>query len=130
MKQDLLLDTHVLLWLQNEPEKLSAKATSAIGHVHNRRLVSVVSLWEIVIKWQRGNLQLATTPDEFIAQAQELSDLELLPVEASHVLGLTNLPETHNDPFDRLLISQAIAGNLIFVTADPSNRSYPVQSLW
>ena len=130
MSQSLLLDTHVLLWLEYQSENISKKALALILNPDNRRFASVVSLWEITIKWKKGTLELPQDPGSFITKACELSDIQLLSIEADHVLMTANLPDIHSDPFDRLLIAQAISEGMVFVSADSTNRDYPVMNAW
>lgn len=130
MSQSLLLDTHVLLWLEHQSENISRKALALIQDPGNQRFASVVSLWEITIKWKKGTLELPQSPGSFIAKACELSDIQLLPIQADHVLMTANLPDIHNDPFDRLMIAQAISESMVFISADSTNRDYPVMNAW
>ena len=105
----LLLDTHIFIWWVDEPEKLSASALAALEDESNTLILSVVSAWEIQIKFQLGRLVLSSLLDTLIESQRQANALQILPVELPHVLGLQALPHHHADPFDRLLIAQAIA---------------------
>lgn len=125
----LLLDTHVLLWFLREPHKLSAKAHHAITS-SPYVVVSMVSLWEIAIKVSLNKLQIPKAYDELFPQSLNDSGLQLLSIEPSHLSALVHLPWHHRDPFDRLLVSQAIVENLDLVSADAGLGQYGVPLLW
>ncbi len=126
----LLIDTHVFLWLMDEPEKLSGKALEACKNRENQIYLSVVSPWEIEIKRQLGKLRLKLPLRTIIEEQQEKNGLQILAVELEHVLALGNLIRHHADPFDRLLIAQAIVEDADLVTADPLFSKYPVKLYW
>src|SRR5262249_51212065 len=104
-----LLDTSTLLWAVGSPERLSARARQLVEAGENT--VSVASYWEVVIKTQKG---LLSVPDlaSWWSRATELVSARVLPIRASHVTALSRLPMLHKDPFDRILIAQAIADGL------------------
>ena len=117
-----LLDTHIVLWwLSNDP-KLPKKAKEIIENSENHILVSAVSVWEIVIK---KSLKKLSAPDN-IKEVLEENGIQLLDMTADHALFLQGLPYLHQDPFDRLLISQALVEDLVLVTADKAIAQYPV----
>ena len=122
-----LLDTSTLLWALGSPERLSARARRLVDTGEN--IVSVASYWEVVIKAQKGTL---TIPDlaTWWSRASELTAARILPIRASHVTALAALPLLHRDPFDRILIAQAVAEGLRFVTGDDRIRAYPVRTIW
>ena len=122
-----LLDTSTLLWALGEPERLSSRARRLVESGDN--VVSIASYWEVVIKTQKGLLAI---PDlaSWWRHATELTAARVLPIRASHVAALAALPMLHRDPFDRILIAQAIAEGLPFVTSDEPIRQYQVQTLW
>lgn len=128
----LLLDTHTFLWLDAQPDRLSAAATSAIADADNILFLSVVSAWEIQIKRQLGRLTLRLPLEDIIVIQQVDNDVKVLPVELKHVYTLEGLPPHHNDPFDRLLVAQACAEGAVLVTADRAVRAYTdnVKVLW
>ena len=122
-----LLDTSTLLWALGSPERLSARARTAVEAGEN--VLSVASYWEIVIKTDKGLLTI-TDPGTWWRRAVELLAGRVLPIRASHVAALSRLPGLHKDPFDRILIAQAIADGLDFVTNDAPIRAYPVRTIW
>ncbi len=126
----LLFDTHAFLWWDSEPAKLSAPSLALCQNRENTLLLSVASAWEMQIKLQLGKLKLSMPLKEIIESQQQTNNLELLPVTLPHVLGLEGLPAYHKDPFDRLLITQAIAEGAVLVTCDPMFAKYPVQVVW
>jgi PIN domain nuclease of toxin-antitoxin system len=127
----LLLDTHAFLWVINEPEKLSGRALDAYRDRRNQVLVSVVSAWEMQIKLQIGKLRELKTPlPDALTTEREKNDVELLGLGLDHIFALGNLELHHRDPFDRLLVAQAIAEDAKLVTADPDLSNYPVEILW
>ena len=121
---DLLLDTHALIWFADEPEKLSARAYDAIVDESNRVFISVASVWELQIKMQLGKLSLDLPLPELVKTQETENDMTVLPVRLPHVYGLNTLPPHHRDPFDRLMISQAITECLKLVSVDGCIQSY------
>jgi PIN domain nuclease of toxin-antitoxin system len=113
----LLLDTHVLLWAAAEPEKIPMSVYDRIALPANDVLFSAVSIWEIAIKLQLGRIESSVIPDDIVAAAEEMGFVEL-PVTATHAAGVRRLPLYHRDPFDRMLISQAIAEPARLLTVD------------
>jgi len=109
----LLLDTHVFLWLDNEPERLSPRLQTLCQDSETELLLSVVSLWEIQIKNTIGKLNLRLP-------------LQQLPVIPAHVFALEHLPLIHKDPFDRLIIAQAMVEGLTLASADMHVIKYPI----
>jgi PIN domain nuclease of toxin-antitoxin system len=122
-----LLDTSTFLWALAAPERLSPRARRLVDAGEN--VVSVASYWEVVVKAQKGLLSIAD-PATWWRRATELMAVRTLPIRASHVTALAVLPMVHKDPFDRMLIAQAIAEGLGFVTNDEHIRSYAVRTLW
>ena len=125
-----LLDTHTFIWWHSEPSKLSTKALELFQDDDSDLFLSVASLWEMQIKIQAGKLQLKMSLDAIVATQQQLSQIQILPIELPHVLGLEVLPPHHKDPFDRLLIAQARVENLTLISSDPIFKQYPVQVMW
>jgi PIN domain nuclease of toxin-antitoxin system len=125
----LLLDTHTFLWMDSEPEKLSQHVQELCQNPENTLLLSVVSIWEIQIKKQLGKLELRIPLSEIIREQQE-NGIEILAIESAHIFGLEALPNHHKDPFDRLLISQAIVEGAILLSADPLIKQYPLKVEW
>ena len=127
---NLLLDSHAFVWMHEEPHKLSVKVAYEILNPANRIVLSVASVWELQIKIKLGKFSFSDTLENVIIQEQQTNNLQILPVQLSHALYLENLPLHHKDPFDRLLISQAIVENMTLVTADPEFAKYQVNLLW
>ncbi len=121
----LLLDTHALIWALEEPERLSARARTAISAEDAEVFVSVVSPWEMAIAKSRGRLQV---PDDLESQLAQ-KRFDLLPVLLRHAAAVASMPHHHRDPFDRMLVAQAQVDGLTIVTADRKLRDYPVALL-
>ena len=126
----LLLDTHTFIWWDTEPAKLSAAALALCCDPVNQLVLSVASLWEIQIKRQLGKLELRLPLSEIVAHQQETNGVAILPIVQAHVQALDDLPLVHRDPFDRLLVAQAIAEGAALVSGDSVLESYPVQVRW
>jgi len=120
----LLLDTHALLWWFSDNAQLGHYARNLIADPTNDVLVSVVSLWEIQVKMRAGKLT-ADLPGIF--REIEAQAFDLLPIAQTHLLHLGTLPAHHKDPFDHLLIAQAIVEGAIFVSEDRHAQNYDVQ---
>lgn len=127
---NLLLDTHVFIWLSLTPERLSQQVTDLLMDETNLWFLSLASVWEMQIKRQLGKLSLNLPLPELIASQQQTNGLQLLPIELNHIFTLENLPQFHRDPFDRLLIAQAITEQIPLLSIDTVFDHYPVQRLW
>ena len=126
---NLLLDTCALLWFASGDERRSSRARRAIESPGHIRFVSVASWWEIAIKLSLGRLSLDDPLDEFMRQRTD-EGFRLLTLEPEHLLPLVELPFHHRDPFDRLIVCQAMVENLSICTADENFRRYSIQLLW
>ena len=122
---NLLLDTHVLLWANERPEQLSRQAVEALENPSNRLLVSSVSVAEIEIKRRLGKLSMEHSCQTLVSRL----DAAWLDLTAAHAMGLRALPMLHADPFDRLLMAQAISLGCPLVTADQKILAYPIETL-
>jgi PIN domain nuclease of toxin-antitoxin system len=122
---NLSLDTHVLLWTLSAPERLSAVARNAIEDPANIVFVSAAVAWEIEIKAALGKLR---APSDLLQQLAA-ANFQELPITIAHALALNELPNLHRDPFDRIMLAQAKAAGLTFVTADPEVLRYPATFL-
>ena len=122
----LLLDTHALLWWLSDDIQLGRTTRNRIANPANEILVSIVSLWEIQVKTRIG--KLTADMREILGQI-ETQAFELLPIRPAHLLRLGALPTHHRDPFDHLLIAQAIVEHAILVSEDRRIPHYPVQTL-
>ena len=125
----LLLDTHVFLWYISADRELPADVRDSIRSPANEVYLSVASLWEVIIKYQIGKLPLPTPPEIYLAQQRERHMISSLSLDEGSVKQLAKLPMLHRDPFDRMLVCQAIEHNLTIVTVDPSIRAYSVAVL-
>ncbi len=126
----LLLDTHTFIWWDSDPLRLTPQALEMCQNPENLLLFSVASVWEIQIKLQLGKLKLVVPLPELIVAQQRINKIEILPVKLEHVLALDKLPACHKDPFDRLLISQALVEEAVLVSKDPIFSEYPVRVVW
>lgn len=124
-----LLDTHTLLWYLNDAQQLPLYAKRFIEDAANDILVSITSLWEIEIKASLGKLVLRTSIEEIHAVATQ-QGMRLLPISVAHLVQLHTLPFHHRDPFDRLLIAQAIAEKAEIISGDQFFPLYPVRIVW
>lgn len=127
---NILLDTHVLIWLAIEPQKLSIQATQILRDSNNTLFFSLVSIWEMQIKIQLNKLTLNLPLSEVIDRQQQVNGLQILPIELAHIFALEQLPNPHRDPFDRLLIAQVFVSQIPILSIDIIFDRYPVQRLW
>jgi PIN domain nuclease of toxin-antitoxin system len=125
-----LLDTHTFLWWVTDDPQLSPLARAIIEDGGNELYLSAASAWEIAIKVQTGRLPLPVPPAEFVPQHMQESGFQPMPVQITHALRVYDLPPLHRDPFDRLLVAQALAEGFPIVTADPLIRQYEIETLW
>jgi PIN domain nuclease of toxin-antitoxin system len=124
-----LLDTHVFLWLIQGDPQLSDRVRAIIADDASQLNFSVVSIWEIAIKLNIGKLKIEHSIEDIYQLLAQLK-IEILPIDRSDLDRYLTLPLHHRDPFDRLIISQAIERELILISADGSFEPYPVQRLW
>ena len=125
-----LLDSHVFVWMRQEPHRISVDAISEMLLTSSELFLSLATIWELQIKTDLGKFTFGSPLDAVVEDEIQVNSLVLLPVEQTHIYNLANLPKIHADPFDRLLISQAIVEDLTIVTADRHFSSYPVKVLW
>lgn len=124
-----LLDTAPFLWAASSPHSLSVKVRQLLEDGKDSIVVSVVSLWEVTIKAQTGKLPIPNPPKWLEAGIKSI-DATVAPVRPAHVYALDRIPSIHKDPFDRLLIAQAMAEGWILVTSDETIRKYPTPTIW
>lgn len=122
----LLLDTHIFLWYIANDKRLTQAWSRAIRDPDNEVYLSVVSLWEAIIKYSTGKLPLPEAPETYIPSLRRHHQIISLAVEEVDVAQVATLPLLHSDPFDRLLIGQAIQHGLTLVTVDAAIRAYPM----
>lgn len=130
MSELLLLDTNVLIWTYSASDRISTRAKRAISRSTSDLFVSVVSVWEIVIKHQAGKLNLQCELEEVLDQILYGSHWAMLSMSAEHLAPVAALPMLHKDPFDRLLIAQARHEGMTIVTADETIPKYDVRTIW
>jgi len=126
----LLLDTHTLLWFVLGDAKCSGTARSLIEDEANEKWLSPASHWELAIKISLGKYTLPIAFEDFIERAVTDNGFLMLPIEPSHTALLTSLPYHHRDPFDRLMIAQAMAEQMNVASSDQAWDAYPITRLW
>lgn len=126
----VLLDTHTFLWFIENDARLSEKASEAILDLENQRFLSIASLWELAIKVSIGKLK-NHGPFETLVQTQiTCNDIQLLPISANHLNIVQSLPYHHRDPFDKLIVAQALEEGLTLLSRDGDLANYGVKLLW
>ncbi len=126
---DLLLDTHTVIWFITEDSKLPLKTKKIIENSENNCFVSIATLWEIAIKHSLGRLNLDSELENIFAIIEK-TGFEILPITTNQILINAGLPHHHQDPFDRIIISQAIHDNLKIVSKDGQFKNYQVTMIW
>jgi PIN domain nuclease of toxin-antitoxin system len=126
----LLLDTVVFLKTASASADIPPRVKGLLLNEDNEIHVSVASYWEIAIKYSIGKLALPDRPDRFLHQHREKLGAEILPLDEESVLHVTLLPDLHRDPFDRILICQAIVHGMMLLTPDHRISRYPVRTAW
>jgi len=125
----LLLDTHIFLWYISGDKQLPEKFKKEIRLQENEVYLSAVSLWEIIVKYQLGKLSLPHSPEIYIPEQREKHRISSMIITEQDISELLNLPPIHRDPFDRMLICQALSQDLTIVTVDGYISQYPVDLL-
>lgn len=126
----LLLDTHAFLWWIRDDPRLSPRSAALIADGANQVHVSAASVWEIAVKARLGRVEVPEPVDRFLVAQLQANAFLPLPIHFRHALGLAALPDVHRDPFDRILVAQAIAEDLTLVSGDRILRDYPVAVEW
>jgi len=126
----ILLDTCTFLWIITDDPRLSQQARKLFIDPANDVFLSVASAWEITVKYKRGKLSLPKPLEKYIPVKRKQHDIDSLPLDEEATLYLTKLPDFHKDPFDRILICQAIVSGLIILTPDELISQYPLRSMW
>ncbi len=125
-----LLDTCTFLWIIAGSRELSPTAAKMFADPAHEILLSVVSVWEISVKHSLGKLPMPASLDRFLLAQRELHGISILPLEERAVFHLHKLPALHRDPFDRMLVCQAIEHDCVLLTPDPLIAQYPVRTQW
>ena len=125
-----LLDTHTFLWFINGDDRLGKRAREVISNIESEVLLSIASLWEIAIKISLGKLELELLFPELVQRQLIANEIGLLPIDPRHLFALTDLPFHHRDPFDRLIIAQAMSEGIPVLSGDEEFQNYPVQTVW
>ena len=126
----LLLDTHALLWFIAGSSDLSDAARALIEDAENEKFVSIVSIWETAIKVSIDKMSLSSPFDDLFPHQLQINGFDLLPVKVEHASVITTLPFHHRDPFDRLLIAQAIEEKMTLVSIDEVFDNYGIARIW
>ncbi len=126
----VLVDTHVFLWWVEGDRALPAKARAALANQENECLISIVSAWELAIKAGLGKLKLTLPVQRYVVEHIAANGFRMLDIRMAHVGRVETLASHHGDPFDRLLIAQALEEEIPVVTADPVFRKYGVKRIW
>jgi len=126
----ILLDTCTFLWLITDAPDLSNPAREVFVEEENEGYLSAVSTWEIAIKHTLGRLPLPASPERYIPDQRAKHDIAFLPLQEEATLSLKRLSRIHKDPFDRMLICQALVHDLVILTPDPLISQYPIKTIW
>jgi len=126
----ILLDTCAFLWLIRGRVEASSRARALFTSKHNEIFLSAVSAWEIAVKHRLGKLPLGDIPVRYVPTERDQHGIATLPLLETDTLWLDKLPNIHGDPFDRMLICQAIANQMVILTPDPLITQYPVLTEW
>ena len=124
-----IIDTQAFIWYAIGDKQLSK---TALGIIESAAMpyISIASIWEMAIKHNSGKLTFQAPFDNLVTDQLAINGYEILPIELAHIFQITNLPLHHKDPFDRILIAQAISENIPIVSIDPMFKSYPVTVIW
>ena len=126
----LLLDTCTFLWIAGEPDRLSAEARELYLGPSNEAFLSAASVWEIAVKYGLGRLPLPEPPSRYVPNLRERHGILSLPIDEEAASQVAALPDHHRDPFDRMLVCQALVGGMVILTPDPHIAEYPVRTRW
>ena len=126
---DILLDTHAAMWFFEGNPKMPILAREDICNLENMIYVSIASLWELAIKLNTGKLEFDGGLDGFM-DAIDKNEFALLEVDPEHIKATMNLPLIHRDPFDRMIIAQAMVEDMAIMTIDENILKYDIESVW
>lgn len=125
-----LLDTHILIWFISGDEQLNFYAKQLIENEENELLISIASLWEIAIKYNLGKLQLQKPYEQLFPEQLEENNIDILKVKIDHLKLLCNLPLYHRDPFDRIIVCQALFEQIPIISKDNILDNYGIKREW
>ena len=126
----ILLDTCTFLWLVTDAPALSNRAREVFAEGENEVYLSAVCTWEIAIKHALGRLPLPASPEQYVPAQRVKHGIDFLPLQEEATLYLKRLPQIHKDPFDRMLVCQALVHDMVILTPDPLVSQYPVSTVW
>jgi PIN domain nuclease of toxin-antitoxin system len=126
----ILLDTHAFIWWVEDAPQLTGKVKKILGNIENECFLSLASSWEMAIKSSIGKLKLTLPIREYVPQHMAANDFKQLSISFRHVARVESLKWHHRDPFDRLIVAQAIEEKMVLVSADPHLDLYDVERLW
>ena len=126
----LLLDTCTFLWVVTDDKALSSESRNLFSDPTNEVFLSAISSWEIMLKYSLGKLPLPIPPEHFLSTQRSRHHIEALPLREEATVHLPKLPPFHKDPFDRMLICQAIQHELTILTPDPLITQYAIRTIW
>ncbi|MBI3142001.1 MAG: type II toxin-antitoxin system VapC family toxin [Bacteroidetes bacterium] len=124
-----ILDTHTIIWFLNGDDKLSIKSKEIIENQDNYKFVSIASVWEIAIKISLDKFKFDKGLKKFLDLIDD-NGFDLIPISFDHALAVSTLKFIHRDPFDRLIVSQAMVDNLTIITKDEHIVQYDIKSIW
>jgi PIN domain nuclease of toxin-antitoxin system len=127
---NLLLDSNILISFTLTPDRLSAKVTQLIADKNNNLFISIASIWEIQIKLQLQKLTLNLPLSTLVKDLQQNSDIQILDITLAHIYALENLPNEHRDPFDRIMIAQAMVEKMPFLSTEKVFDLYRIERVW
>jgi len=126
---NVLLDTHAAIWFFEDNKRMSKSATEVIFNLENMIYVSFASLWELAIKLSTGRLEFDNGIEGFI-EAIHKNEFVLLEISSEHIKTISKLPLIHRDPFDRMIVAQAIVEDMVIVTIDDNIAKYDISHIW
>lgn len=128
--RSLLFDTQAFLWADADQDKLSPRAKQILASTQTPVFLSIVSIWEVQIKVMLGKMTLRANIVDIVEDHLKAGSIKLLSVQLAHVRSLQALPNLHRDPFDRMLIAQAVHENMTLISSDSQIAQYPIPILW
>lgn len=126
---DYLIDSQILVWMATTPDRITPKQINILSHIQTRRIVSIATPYELFLKESLGKLVLKDSIEHYIREYVRLGSVILLPITVDHLSAFKTLPFHHKDPFDRLIIAQAIVENLPIITSDTMFDRYDIVTI-